>query len=146
MFVMCSHVLHCNFIIMGIHISVIRNVLPRSEHNFGANQLSSRISFYSEYMFDFNGHSLPFSPNFRLSVTKYIWLCSTPFMFLPLDILLEYWIGHVTFGLLCVMFTFPARIFYRGVPGSATDSLCGVWCGGLTTCPLYVVPLFGNLV
>ena len=23
---------------------------------------------------------------------------------------------------------------------------CGVWCRGLTTCPLYVGPLFGNLV
>ena len=32
-------------------------------------------------------------------------------MFLPLDILLEYWIEHVSFGLLYVMFTFPTRIF-----------------------------------
>ena len=32
-------------------------------------------------------------------------------MFLPLDILLEYWIERVTFGLLYVMFTFPTRIF-----------------------------------
>ena len=45
-----------------------------------------------------------------------------------------------------VMFTFPTRIFYRGVPGFATDCPCGVWCHGLTTCPLYVGPLFGNLV
>ena len=45
-----------------------------------------------------------------------------------------------------VMFTFPTRIFYRAVPGFATDCLCGVWCRGLTTCPLYVGPLFGNLV
>ena len=28
-----------------------------------------------------------------------------------------------------------------GVPGSATDCPCGVWCRGLTTCPLYVGPL-----
>ena len=27
-------------------------------------------------------------------------------MFLPLDILFEYWIEHVSFGLLYVMFTF----------------------------------------
>ena len=38
-------------------------------------------------------------------------------MFPVLDIFLEYWIEHVTFGLLYVMFTFPTRIFYRGVPG-----------------------------
>ena len=30
---------------------------------------------------------------------------------------------HVTFGLLYVMFTFPTRIFYRGVPRFATDCL-----------------------
>ena len=67
-------------------------------------------------------------------------------------ILLEYCIAlehdseHVSFGLLYVVFTFPTRIFYRGVPGFATDCPCGVWCRGLTTCPLYVGPLFGNLV
>ena len=71
---------------------------------------------------------------------------TTPWMFLPLDILLEYWIEHVSFGLLYVMFTFPTRIFYRGVPAFATDCPCGVWCCGLTTCPLYVGPLFWNLI
>ena len=43
-------------------------------------------------------------------------------------------------------FTLSTKIFYRGVPGFATDCPCGVWCRGLTTCPLYVGPLFGNLV
>ena len=41
-----------------------------------------------------------------------------------------------------VMFRFSTRIFYRGVPGSVTDCSCGVWCRGLTTCLLYVGPLF----
>ena len=31
---------------------------------------------------------------------------------------------------------------YRVVPGFATDCACGVWCRGLTTCLLYVGPLF----
>ena len=31
-------------------------------------------------------------------------------------------------------------------PSFATDILCGVWCRLLTTCSLYVGPLFGNLV
>ena len=44
-----------------------------------------------------------------------------------------------------VMFTFPAMIFYREVPGFATDCPCSVWCR-LTTCLLYVVPSFGNLI
>ena len=47
---------------------------------------------------------------------------------------------------LYVMFTFPTGIFYRGVPGFATDCHCGVWCRGLTTYLLYVDLLFGNLV
>ena len=83
-----------------------------------------------------------------LSVPEYFWFCkcTTPWMFPPLNILLEYWIEYVTFGLLYVIFTFPTRIFYRGVPGFATDRPCGVWCRGLTTCLLYVGPLFGNLV
>ena len=37
----------------------------------------------------------------------------------------------------------PISYYY---PGFATDCPCGVWCRGLTTCLLYVVPLFGNLV
>ena len=44
-------------------------------------------------------------------------------MFLPLDILLEYWIEHLSLRLFYVMFTFPTRIFCRGVPVFATDVL-----------------------
>ena len=40
---------------------------------------------------------------------------------------------------------YSQRVFYKGVPGFATDCLCGVWCRGLTTCFLYVIPLFGKL-
>ena len=58
-------------------------------------------------------------------------------VFPPLDILLEHWIEHVTVGLLYVMFTFPTKIFYREVPGFATDCPFGIWCHGLTTGPLY---------
>ena len=36
-------------------------------------------------------------------------------MFLPLNILFEYCMEHVTFGLIYVMFRFFARIFYKGV-------------------------------
>ena len=66
--------------------------------------------------------------------------CTPPWMFLPLDIPSEYRPEHVTFGLLCVIFKFPSRIFCRRVPGFATDCPCGVWCRGLTTCLLYVGP------
>ena len=50
-----------------------------------------------------------------LSLPKLFWFCkfTTPWMFPPLDILREYWIEHVSFGLLYVMFTFPFAIFYR---------------------------------
>ena len=32
-----------------------------------------------------------------------------------MDILLDYWIEHVTFGLLYITITFPTRLFYMGV-------------------------------
>ena len=67
-------------------------------------------------------------------------------MFPPLDIPIEYWIEHVTFGLLYVMFRFSTRIFFREIPGFATDYPCCVWCRGLTTCLLYAGTLFGNQV
>ena len=34
-----------------------------------------------------------------------------PWMFLPLDIPFGYCIGHITFGLFCVMVRFSSRIF-----------------------------------
>ena len=85
---------------------------------------------------------------FSLSVTKYFWFCkcAPPWMFLPLDIPFEYWIGHVPFGHFYVMFRFSTRIFYRGVPGFETGGPCGVWCHGLTTHLLYVGLLFGSLI
>ena len=52
------------------------------------------------------------------------------------NIIIEYRIEYVTYRLLYVIFTSPTRIFYRGVPGFATDCPCGVWCRGLTTCHL----------
>ena len=58
-----------------------------------------------------------------------------------LDIPFEYWIEHVASRLLYIMYRFSAMIFYRGVPGFATDCPCGVCCRGLTTCLLYVGPL-----
>ena len=57
-------------------------------------------------------------------------------MFLILDILFQYWIERVTFGLLYAMFRFSTKIFYRGLPGFVTDCPCGVGCPGLTTCLL----------
>ena len=58
----------------------------------------------------------------------------------------EYWIGHVTFGLLYFVLRVSIRIFNSGVPGFVTDCPWGVWCNGLTTFLLYVGPLFINLV
>ena len=66
-------------------------------------------------------------------------------MFLSLDLLPEYRIQH-TIRLLYATSIYSTRIFYRGVSGFATDCPCGVWCRGLTTCLLYVGPLFGYLL
>ena len=76
-----------------------------------------------DYHWNVYGHSLLFELHFRLSLPKWFWFskCTSPWRFPPLDILLEYWIEHVTFGLLYVMFTFPTRMFYRGVPCFANE-------------------------
>ena len=119
-----------------------------------------------DYFLNFYGHSFIFNYTFRLSVTRYFWFWdfygnsihfelhiglsvtswfyAPPRMFLPQGNLFEYWIACDTFGLLYVKFTFPTRIFYRGVQDFATNCPCGVWCHD--TCLLYVDPLFGNLV
>ena len=78
---------------------------------------------------------------FRLSV---LCKCAPPWMFPSLEIGFEYRIKLVTFGFLYFMFRFCYRIFYRGVPGFATDCPCGdVWCRESTTCPLHAGPHFG---
>ena len=56
----------------------------------------------------------------------------------------EYWIEHITFGLLYVTFRQSStKISYKRVPGFATDCTCGVWCGKLTTYLLHICPYFG---
>ena len=103
-----------------------------------------------DYQWNFYCHSLLFEIHLRLSVTKYFWLCkcATTCIFPPLDIPLEYWIEHIPTPLCHVHIPYwdILEIFYRGVPGFTTDCPCGVWWRGLTTCLLYVGPLFGNLV
>ena len=65
-------------------------------------------------------------------------------MFPPLDILLTYWIEHVTCGLLYVIFTFPNRIFY-------SSRLCN-WLSlrrlvpWTNICLLYVGHLYRHLI
>ena len=74
--------------------------------------------------------------------TRYLAFCniSPARMFLSLDLLSEYRIQQGAVGPLYV----TSWIFWRGVSGFATDCPCSVWCRGLTTCLLYVGPLFGN--
>ena len=47
---------------------------------------------------------------------------------LPWSLLLKYQIEVVAVELPYVGFTFPARIFYRGVSGFATGYSYGIWC------------------
>ena len=78
--------------------------------------------------------------------TKYFAFCnlSPHRMFLSLDPLSEYRIQHGTIGPFYVASRYSTRILYKGVSGFATDCPCDVCCRGLTTCLLYVGPLFGN--
>ena len=58
---------------------------------------------------------------FGLSVTRWFWFCRYPpsRMFLSLDILFEYWIEHVTIGLLYVR--------WLGPTGSDPDDTLAAW-------------------
>ena len=86
--------------------------------------------------------AIRFKQNLILCILRFA--ISHPGMFLSLDLLSEYQIQHGAIGPLYVTSRYSTRIFYRGVSGFATDCACGVWCRGLTTCLLYVGPLFGN--
>ena len=57
-------------------------------------------------------------------------------MFLPLELLLEYWIEHVSIERLTVKVVFLNWESYGGVPGLVTYFPCDVWCRGLITCLL----------
>ena len=70
-------------------------------------------------------------------------ICPLPGCF-PLDLLSKYRIQHGAIGPLIVTSSQSTWIFCRGVSGFASDCPCGVWCGGLTTCLLYVGPILNN--
>ena len=89
-----------------------------------------------------SNYTFRFSVNMLFLFSYY----APPWVFLPLDILFDYWIKYVTPGLICAMFRFSTRIFYRWIQGFATGCPCGIWCRWLTTCLLYVGQLLGNLV
>ena len=90
--------------------------------------------------------------SFRRMLSEYnsnnviIVICATPWVFSPLNILLEYWIEHVTFGLLYVVFTFPTGISCWG-----SSRLC-VWLSlqrlmpWINHLPLVCWSTFWNLV
>ena len=107
--------------------------------NFANNGHRNSIQFSNLCVMCWKGH---FKNHFQYPMKSWATLVFAR----ALDIPFEYWIEHVTFGLLYFMFSFSTRVFYRGVPGFATDCPCGVWWRGLTTCLLYVGPLFGNPV
>ena len=96
--------------------------------------LRYRVLFHHDGC-DYHWHSIHFDLHIHIwAFWEYIFLVlqvpHSPLMFLPMDVLFEYWIEHVTFRLLYVMFRFPTRIFNRGVPGFATDCSSSVWCRG----------------
>ena len=75
---------------------------------------------------------LPSTPVSTLQYIIWHW------MFPPLDILLQYWIEHVCFGL-SMSCLHSLHGYSTGGPGFANDCPCGVWCRGLTTCPCLLV-------
>ena len=81
--------------------------------------------------------------------TRYLAFCNLSLppparMFLPLDLFSEYRIQRGAIGPLYVTSSYSTWISQSGVSGFAINCACGVWCRRLTTCLLYVGPLFGK--
>ena len=106
---------------------------------FGRRRFSLQATI--DHYYDGNVHSFRTTDLGFLVLGNLVlqFLASQGYMFLPLDLLLEYCIVYVTIGPLNFNFVFSTRIFYRGVPGFATDCPCSTWWRGLTICLLYVV-------
>ena len=62
----------------------------------------------------------------------FLWL-TAPKEFLTSDLLWKYWIDLVAIRKIC-----------RGVSGLAPGCPCGVWCCGLSTCPVYLGQFLAN--
>ena len=83
----------------GVCVALVLNVIRCTCHYF-LHRILFHHDFHHDschYHWEFYGHWLPFDLYFRLSLQKF-WLCkcTAPRMFPPLDILLEYWIEHVS--------------------------------------------------
>ena len=65
-------------------------------------------------------------------------------MILPSDLLGKYGVELVAMELPRVVFTFPNWIYCRDISGFANNCPCGVCGRELTTCPLYIGPMFGK--
>ena len=110
--------------------------------------LSITTTLWDTYL-PFGAHLVTFGICFKQHFdTRYLVLYNTspPRMFLSLDLLWEYRIQHGANGPLYVTSNYSTWIFCRGFSGFATDCPCGVWCRGLTTCPLHVGPPFENRI
>ena len=71
--------------------------------------------------------------------------CTTPCMLLPLDILLEHWIEHVSLD--SFMSCLHCLLGYSTGEFQAMQLIVLAAFGAMDQhCPLYVGPLFGNLV
>ena len=114
------------------------------------NNLLSLIRYPRFYLLLGSLCTRPFPVNhrFRVFETRCLWFCNcSPLgVFLPLVLP---WLGntkHNTIGRLYVGCISSTRIIFRGVPGFVTDCSCGVWFRGLSTCLLYVIPVYVDLV
>ena len=104
----------------------VYNFMPISHMWYILFLITVSVSFHRdkfEFYQDIHVHG-PYSAIYPLKI------------FHPMDFLSEYWIEHVTVGLLHIKFVFSMRVFYREVPCPASVYPCGP-----TPCSL-----FGNIV
>ena len=145
-------VISCDYIIIFVYSMVVWmichfilfRVLIKRVSGFTVLEVcayETMLSMVLLWQWDFQGSVMPCSSKALETYPcsdsqKYPWQlvsvctsnCSPPGMILPLALLSKYWIERVTIGLLYVKYIVSIRKLYKGVPGLATDCLCGVGC------------------
>ena len=129
-------------------INCYKNILLQRQQKYGVwNYWQQKLLYCICHTLWINWMLVTFGISFNI-LTLGIWCPTIPppplGCFLPLYLLSEYQIQHGAIGPIDVTSSCWSWIFCRGVSGFATDCPCGVWCRGLTTCLMYVCPLFGN--
>ena len=125
------------FLCMYIHVHVYVRVCGMDVQLFSTTITGMFISMF-----------IPFAPRFQAfwNETTWFWFCDCS----PRDVSVARLSGlfdeHITIELRYIKLVFSTTIYYKRLPGFATDCPCGVWPHGLTARLMYICSLFKIIV